>query len=384
MKGWRRLIVWPLLLCASLAQAHKQSDSYLTLDATAGNSALNLRWDIALRDLDFALGLDADADGALTWGEIRRRREAIEDYAFRHLVIHAEDDGSGSCALAPGDLLIDEHVDGAYAVLQFSANCPAIPRKLSVHYSLLFELDPNHHGLLNLRTADFQQSMVFKAEAPVLQLDLAKRDGWAQLRSFVAEGIWHIWHGYDHILFLMTLLLPAVVVRRQRQWLPRESWRDAAIDILKVVTAFTLSHSLTLTLAVLGIIQAPSQLVETAIAVTVLLGALNILHPIILGRRWVVALVFGLIHGLGFAAVLADLGLTATGLLKALVGFNLGVELGQIAIVILVMPLLYGLRGTWFYRRLALPAGAAVIALLALYWIADRTMPGVLPPLLSG
>jgi hypothetical protein len=376
-------MILPLLLFAALAQAHKQSDSYLSIDASAGSDTVGMRWDIALRDLDFALGLDADASGALTWGEIRSRREAIEDYAFRHLSVAMEEGGT-RCALTPGELLIDDHVDGAYAVLQFAAHCPAVPRTLAVHYSLLFDLDPNHHGLLNLRTASFNQSMVFKAEAPSLTLNLARADGWAQLRSFVAEGIWHIWHGYDHILFLLTLLLPAVVVRRQHQWLPRESWREAGIDILKVVTAFTLSHSLTLSLAVLGFIQAPSRLVESAIAITVLLGALNILFPLITARRWVVALVFGLIHGLGFAAVLADLGLTAAGLLKALVGFNLGVEIGQIAIVLLVMPLLYAVRGTWFYRRAALPAGACVIALLALYWVVSRAVPGLLPPLLAG
>lgn len=159
----------------------------------------------------------------------------------------------------------------------------------------------------------------------------------------------------------------------------RASLRDSALDILRVVTAFTLAHSLTLSLAALGVVSLPSRLVESAIALTVLLGALNILFPVVRKRRWIVALIFGLVHGLGFAAVLADLGLPARGLLQALIGFNAGVEIGQLAIVALLMPVTYLVRETVFYRRLMLPAGAAVISCLAVYWIALRAFPGAFP-----
>lgn len=376
--NWLRTVAAAVVLLLPLtALAHKQSDSYLSIDTASGGGNISLQWDIALRDLDFVLGLDADANGELTWGEIKSRKASIEEYALRHLRL--ADESGANCPLNAGDLLIDDHVDGAYAVLRFSVTCATVPRALQVDYSLLFEVDPNHHGLMDVRTAAFNQAMVLTAQTPSVTVDLQQADGWGQLRSFVSEGVWHIWHGYDHILFLLTLLLPAVVVRRQGTWWPRESWRDAALDIVKVVTAFTLAHSLTLSLAALGFIQAPSRLVESAIAITVLLGALNILFPVVYGRRWLVAMGFGLIHGLGFASVLADLGLASGALLRALLGFNLGVEMGQLAIVVLVMPVLFAIRGTRFYRQFMLPVGAVAIALLALYWVASRAFPQFLP-----
>jgi hypothetical protein len=195
------------------------------------------------------------------------------------------------------------------------------------------------------------------------------------LRAFVDEGIWHILKGYDHILFLLTLLLPAVVLYRDGQWQPRESLRQALLDILKVVTAFTVAHSVTLTLAVNGLVNLPSRWVESGIALTVLLGALNNLFPIVRERRWAVAFAFGLIHGLGFASVLADLGLHGWNLALALIGFNAGVEVGQLAIVLVFIPVAYTLRETRFYRRAFMPGGAIVIGCLAAYWLTIRLAP---------
>lgn len=375
--GW--ILLLSLLLCPMLSHAHKQSDSYLTLTVATGDARVQGQWDIALRDLDFVIGLDANADDRITWGEVKAQSAAIQAYAFKRLRLASIDkEAHGQCPIAMQQMLIDEHVDGAYAVLRFSAACPAYPRQIAVNYALLFSVDPNHRGLLDLRTPDFNQTVVLSSATPEVTLDASAKDSRQQLRSYAVEGIWHIWQGYDHILFLFTLLLPAVVVFNNG-WQARASLRDSALDILRVVTAFTLAHSLTLSLAALGVVSLPSRLVESAIALTVLLGALNILFPVVRKRRWIVALIFGLVHGLGFAAVLADLGLPARGLLQALIGFNAGVEIGQLAIVALLMPVTYLVRETVFYRRLMLPAGAAVISCLAVYWIALRAFPGAFP-----
>jgi hypothetical protein len=148
--------------------------------------------------------------------------------------------------------------------------------------------------------------------------------------------------------------------------------RTAVVDVLKVVTAFTLAHSITLSLAALGVISLPSRLVESAIAASVVVAALNNLRGTIEGRRWVMAFVFGLIHGFGFASVLADLGLPQDALVLALVGFNVGVELGQLAIVAVFLPLAFALRGTRFYRIGVLKAGSVLVALLAAWWFIQR------------
>ena len=165
----------------------------------------------------------------------------------------------------------------------------------------------------------------------------------------------HIWAGFDHILFLLSLLLPAVLVPSAdfRRGVGRRSRASetAFWDVLKVVTAFTVAHSITLSLATLGVVSLPSRLVESAIAASVVLAALNNIRPVVHGGRWIIAFCFGLIHGFGFASVLADLGLPQGSLLLALVAFNLGVELGQLAIVAVFLPLAYALRDTLFYRR---------------------------------
>ena len=141
---------------------------------------------------------------------------------------------------------------------------------------------------------------------------------------------------------------------------------------MRVVTAFTAAHSITLTLATLGYVSLPSRWVESAIAASVVLAALNNVVPVFHGRRWMVAFGFGLIHGFGFASVLSDLGLPRDALALALVGFNLGVECGQLAIVALFLPLAFGLRRSWFYRRLVMAGGSLVIAALAAVWLCER------------
>jgi hypothetical protein len=141
---------------------------------------------------------------------------------------------------------------------------------------------------------------------------------------------------------------------------------------LKIVTAFTLAHSITLSLATLGVFSLPSRWVESAIAASVVLAALNNLWPLFHGRRWAMAFAFGLIHGFGFASVLADLGLPQGTLALALVGFNVGVEIGQLAIVAAFLPLAFMLRDTRFYQRGVFVGGSAAIAMLAALWFAER------------
>ena len=155
----------------------------------------------------------------------------------------------------------------------------------------------------------------------------------------------------------------------------------AFCDVLRIVTAFTVAHSITLSLAVLGLVTLPSRLVESAIAASVVAAALNNIWPLVRGRRWMVAFLFGLVHGFGFASVLADLGLPQGALAVALLGFNVGVELGQLAIVAVFLPLAYALRRSWFYRRAVLVGGSLLIALLAAVWLVERVFELKLLPL---
>jgi hypothetical protein len=374
MRPFARILFAALLsVCGMVAEAHKPSDSYLTIEQPAEGQSLEGQWDIALRDLQHAVGVDMNGDGTITWGELRGRRAIVVQYALSHLAVEGIARGDrGECRTQPGELLYDSHVDGGYAVLRFTVRCPFRPAQLAVHYGLLFDLDPNHRGLLDVRAREGSQAFVLSQQIPTATFNLGAPDRGSQFRAFLGEGIWHIWKGYDHILFLLTLLLPAVVLYRDGRWVPRRSLRDALLDVLKVVTAFTLAHSLTLTLAVNGLVNLPSRLVESGIALTVLLGALNNLRPFVRERRWIVAFVFGLVHGLGFASVLADLGLRGWNLALALIGFNAGVEVGQMAIVLVFIPVVYALRQAIFFRLVVMPVGAAAIGCVALYWLAIR------------
>jgi hypothetical protein len=371
VKPVRRLIAALLALAALLtagsAWAHKPSDSYLTLDVDGRQVAG--QWDIALRDLDMAIGLDADGNGELTWNEVRARQDAIAAYALARLKLAS---AGAACPLQMTDMLLDDHSDGAYAVLRLKGMCAADVAKLDIDYRLLFDIDPQHKGLLQLRHGGATSTAIFAPDNPRQVLDVAKTSTLRQFGDYVRHGIWHIWIGFDHILFLLSLLLPAVLVYRDGLWSGRSTFRAAALDVLKIVTAFTLAHSITLTLATLGVVTLPSRLVESLIAASVVLAALNNLWPLFHGRRALVAFCFGLIHGFGFASVLLDLGLPKVSLLLSLVGFNVGVEIGQVAIVVLFLPLAFLARNTVLYRRGLLGAGSSLIVLLALVWLVER------------
>ncbi len=246
-----------------------------------------------------------------------------------------------------------------------------------MRYSLFFDFDTQHKGLLKLESPNggalATLTGVFAADRPEQMFELRTRTLLEQFIDFAREGVWHIWVGFDHILFLLSLLLPAVLVAsRHGQWQASPQFKPVFWDVLKVVTAFTLAHSITLSLAALQVVSLPSRLVESTIALSVLLAALNNVRPIVAEKRWMMAFVFGLIHGFGFASVLADLGLPREALLLALVGFNLGVEAGQMAIVASFLPIAFVLRGTLFYRRGIMTGGSLLIALVAAIWMVER------------
>ncbi len=352
---------------AATVHAHKPSDSYLSLEVDGARIAG--RWDIALRDLDYAIGLDSNDDGAITWGEVRARHDAIAAYALARL--HIAGEGS-PCPMRAVEHLVDAHSDGAYSVLRVAADCERPPSALDLRYALFADLDPQHKGLLRLEYQGRTQTAVLGHDRPEIRIDLAGASPSRQFLEFGREGVWHIWIGFDHLLFLVTLLLPAVLYRLRDRWRMVPAFQPALWDVVKIVSAFTAAHSITLSLATLSVVHLPSRWVESAIAASVVLAALNNLVPVVQGRRWVVAFGFGLIHGFGFASVLADLGLPSGATLLALVGFNLGVEVGQLAVVAAFLPVAYALRRSWVYERVVLVPGSIVIVMVASVWLVER------------
>jgi len=356
-------------LVSALAFAHKPSDSYLTIATKSGGSDIDVRWDIALRDLAFIIDLDGDGDGKVTWSEVQKQRDAITKYATGRLHVSST---RGDCVLTAKDsLAIADHSDGSYAVLAFEGPCEGGTSLMTIDYRLFFDVDAQHRGLLRLEASE-SQTHVFTTKDRKETFDLEASHRLRQLKTIVVEGVLHIWTGYDHILFLIALLLPAVLRREKDEWIPVDRLKTALLDVLRIVTAFTLAHSITLSLAALGVVTLPSRLIESAIAASVVLAAINNLKPILREDRWLAAFLLGLMHGFGFSSALQDLDLPRSNLVLTLFGFNLGVEIGQVAIVCVFVPVAYAVRTSKVYRRGILAGGSVVILLLASVWLVER------------
>lgn len=390
---------WLALAACGVAQAHAPSNAKLSL--VADGSGVQQRWDIALRDLDRALPLDADDDGRITWGELRQAWPQIGALADEGLRLSLQVAGSSApastCTPSPlaAPRIDSDHADGTYAVLERRWNCPAEvgARGLLVDYRLFADSDASHRGLLQWRpsgSSGHATAAVLVPDAAPVRLPVADAApaipgaanaggepaaGPLGFLGFVGEGVHHILIGFDHVLFVLALMLPMVVVAARpggTGTAPVLRWPQALLQVAKVVTAFTVAHSITLALAVLGVLDPPSRLVESLIAASVVLAAADNLHRILPGVRWQLAFAFGLIHGFGFAGALRDLGLDEGALVRSLLGFNLGVELGQLGIVALVLPLAWWARETLFYRRVVLAGGSLAIAAVAAVWFAER------------
>lgn len=258
--------------------------------------------------------------------------------------------------------------DGVHTMIPFTTG-PINVEAIQVTFSEFFQFDPQHTVNIELELSETSKVGLISLDKPTWE---PADSAFEQFIVFTIEGVWHIWIGIDHILFLVALLLPSVLRLEKSKWVPVSNFKAAFYNVLKVVTAFTIAHSVTLTLATLNIVTLPSKWVEAVIALSVVLAALNNIYPMVSDRVWVVALGFGFIHGFGFANVLADLELPKGTLAVALFSFNIGVELGQLAIVIVMFPIIFLLRQQAFYQPIKLKLGSAVIGIIASLWIVDR------------
>lgn len=361
-----------MLVYAPAAWAHKTSYGYLnavfTDDAVSGKLELSVR-DFDFAFFDFAFGPGADGGGKVNWDQLHRHEREIAGLLLNKIAIGPP---GAPCPLEPGVIGLDTLGGEYYIVLPFSGPCKTSGGPLQARYDLMFDIDPQHRGLIDIKRGTEVYSGVMTPETKVLQFGANSENLRDTILAYIHQGAHHIWIGYDHILFLVTLLLPAVLTRKNNRWLPVDDLAGAFWGIAKVVTAFTLAHSVTLSVAAFGIVELPSRLTESAIAASVVVAAINNIYPVITRRLWVVAFVFGLVHGFGFASVLTEFGLPPGRKLAALISFNVGVELGQLAIVTALLPVLFFARRTIAYTRVVMPVGSFVISMIALIWFIER------------
>lgn len=353
------------------AWAHKASDSFVYLDQT-NPGAQTLRVDIALRDLALVLSLDRNRDQQLSGAELRAARPEITTYIEQGVSTR---NSAGACRLVGQQWGLSRHSDGPYAAGSYAIACPDGAAATGLDYHLLFDVDPLHRGLVQLTTTEGESLAVMSPDSRHLDLSAPQPSALSTFGTFLYEGIVHLLIGLDHILFLLVLILPATFVRRHPGTADtgnRDSLPARLVELAGIVTAFTVAHSITLALAALDIVRLPIAWVEMVIALSIAVAALNVFWPVLGRKTWKLAFGFGLIHGFGFASVLGDLTSGVSQTVIALAGFNIGVELGQLGLLVVFFPLLYLMGRHQLYARAAVPAMVVAVSCVSLYWVVER------------
>lgn len=349
------VLLIPFLFLSLAAHAHKASDSFLYLNDHT------IRVDIAIEDVLRFQSLDEDGDGAVSWGELKVAESQIATHLIQRIALHA---GQQRCNLSASLAGLSQHSDGAYSVWNIQSPCLAQGASgrapLWLDYQLLFAQDPMHRGLYRLQRGDDVQYGVLSPQSS--QVSWQQQGYWITAKTFFVQGVVHLVTGYDHLLFLLALLIP--VLRRQQG---QRGLGEVIKETAWIVTMFTVAHSITLALATLGLVVLPSGPVEIAIALSVTAAALLALTSVGYRYQMMLALGFGLIHGFGFAGMLSGLLEASAGKAVALLSFNVGIELAQLAVVAVLVPLLFSLRHHRFFA-IASPLTSSVIAVVGLYW----------------
>jgi hypothetical protein len=398
-------------VAAGPALAHKGSDAYLDVQqvtpaameaaapAQAGLDDVRFVLSVAIKDLDLLVPMDANADGRVTWGEVKAAMPQVQALLNGAATIGSGSEstsGAATCRLDWQSDGLERRSDGSYVRMAAQARCPAA-QALVFNYTLLGNVDATHRLLVAGRmagrdllttTSPLQKSgLLLSPGAPQDAGKAAAAAGappsgrWATLSAYFSLGAHHLLEGFDHLAFLLALVLPLHLVLRfgtgqvlqgDRGTVGGAAAGSAWGALLRTVTAFTLGHSITLVLATLGVTQASPLWVEPAIALSIAVTALLNLRPVRWVRTDVLALLFGLVHGFGFAGLLLEAAAPEGLLPWALAGFNLGVEAGQLMAVaawVLVSQLV--VREPW-YHRVVVRGGSVLLVLLAAWWFQQR------------
>ncbi|MGB7395772.1 MAG: HupE/UreJ family protein [Pricia sp.] len=456
MKLFRTLALLVLLCLPLLGTAHNPDQSYIYLRVYEFNG-IEGKFDCHVNDINAALGIDLDKYA--TDEEFEPHLERLQAYLLEHSAFTSK--YGRHKVIFTGERTRIRTTSGYFWNLRFYLdNMETVPDELTVTYNPFLEDDTNPQqnmlgmeynwkaGLINNETIF---ALDFSRGGTTQTLNLVETGLWKGFMAMVYQGVWHIWIGLDHILFLLALILPSVVrrVREGREeatgrkarsaaatsgsgnsivgpgnsksgsgnstsgseipkpssenstadfgstipsstrassgvvdasyasvgarwfWEPVERFKPAFMYILKIVTFFTIAHTITLSLGALGIVNLPSRWVESIIALSIGLAAYHNIRPIFKGKDWVIAFVFGLFHGFGFASVLGELGFKGEYLSLSLFGFNLGVELGQVVIILAIFPVLFFMRKLKIYPKFMFWLSVLLIV-VSLYWLVER------------
>ena len=383
-----QLLIFLLLVLCSISSlpvsAHQQPTTLVVLDVSPNKVAMNLH--VPLSELELAFGHDVTRSPETsleTW------QVQFKEYLLAHIQVTTAKDQRWSVEV--GEMKVEkaeQTQSGSFqeVTVHLTLTPPAgvSTRKFILNYDLIMHQVVSHKALVSIRS-DWESGQTEAAQGEVgvikvntettkidpFEINLEKGSWWSGFKGMIGLGMQHIKEGTDHLLFLLMVLLPAPLLANGGKWGAFGGSKYSVARLLKIVTAFTLGHSITLLAGAAGWLRLPQQPVEILVAFSILISAVHAIRPLFSGKEMYVAAGFGLVHGLAFATVLSNLNLGAGALALSILGFNLGIELMQLFVIAITVPWLILLSLTPVYKQVRIIL-AILAALAALGWITER------------
>jgi hypothetical protein len=366
-------LIW---LATPSAFAHSTPGTTALLDFHRDGVMAELIMPLEELEIAFKQPLLAETNNILT-----KHEAALREYLTAHINPESPAGGPWTVTVQSLALQLEKPPFDLIAHIWMQPPPGVSPRQFTFNYSVINHEVMNHNVFVAARN-DWDTAVISGKPEPLgnilftitsLNIDRSHGNWWQGFRSVLRVGMHHIAEGTDHLLFLLVLLLPAPLVAQARRWSHFRGLKSSLLQLLKIVTAFTIGHSFTLVIGALDWLQLPSQPVEILIAFSIFVSALHAIRPWFAGREVYLAAGFGLIHGLAFAGSIAEYGFSPWYLAATILGFNLGIELMQLLVVALTIPWLILLARTKFYPLVRI-SGAVFGAVAALGWIVERAL----------
>jgi hypothetical protein len=389
LNSWRLFIFAAVLAVAvlkpTISAAHQTPNTLIFLDASPNRVALELQ--MPLSELELAFGNDISKSPETL---IQRFGPQLKEYLQAHIHAYLEKTTPWEVEIEALRMDKGKYIENGIDYWEIIASVVIIPqpgestRKFMLDYDVIMHQVINHAALISIRS-DWETGNLNSPTADAMVISRNTRDNviypleinllpgsWFKgFKSMLALGMQHIKEGTDHLLFLIVLLLPATLLIKGRQWGKFGGTKYSILRLLKIVTSFTIGHSITLLIGALGWLRLPAQPVEILIAFSIFVSAIHAIKPIFPGKEIYVAAGFGLIHGLAFASILANLKLGAGTMGLSILGFNLGIEIMQLFVVLVTIPWLILISQTPLYQYVRV-GGAIISGIIAIAWILER------------
>lgn len=374
-----------VIFTSNSAFAHQSPTTIALLDISPNVVTLELQ--LPLSELSLALGQNLAYNSE---NLIQEKGSELSNYILTHtqayciknkpwkisiLKVYVDEGKDETSGLSFKELRVD---------LKLTPNSGESTRQFTLFYDAIMHKVGNHVAYISVRN-DWEQGNLQNqpTEIGIIRVDtkdnlvyplIVNLEKGSKLKGFtgmVAHGMHHIKEGTDHLLFILTLLLPAGLLVNNRKWANYGGLKNSIFKLIKIITAFTIGHSITLLIGAFNIFKFPVQIIEILIAVSILITAIHAIKPLFFNKEVFIAVAFGLIHGLAFSQTLQNLHLSTSELLLSVAGFNTGIELMQLLIILLIVPSFLIMSQTQYFKKIK-NILAIIIIIISIGWIFQR------------